>query len=424
MNNYDTVRRVTLSKKESKLHHQLQPYFAEMMQFPTYQEFKQSALYSRIAPELERILNGVEWANYFSRSENLGSIKAASWNIERGIHLEGIRHNLLTHPDLCNADIVLLVEVDIGMGRSGNRNTVRELAAALEMNYCYANSFLVLGKGDEGEQDHDLPNRAGLHGAAILSKYPIKQIYSVSLPAAEDGFCSLEKRLGSRKALIADIEINRQVYTFAAVHLDLKCSPAHRAAQLAVILQAMDGIPTAHQLLGGDLNTHTYNLSSSRGLLAGLLYRMLFLGFDEAIAHYMKPDQFFEREVFRVFREFGFDYGCHQHLNSGTLYFQWTEPATFEKSSRYLPNWLIRKITGKLAKWREGVPMKLDWMATRNWNPVVDPRNQRAAAKIIAIPPYQGRRVSDHRPLTLELPLHQQGHIGTVQSLEGAEHLG
>ena len=66
-----------------------------------------------------------------------------------------------TDPVLGAADVLLLTEIDCGLGRSGNRNVARELAAALGMSYVFGPSYLTLG-GRLGRE----PRRARQHDGA------------------------------------------------------------------------------------------------------------------------------------------------------------------------------------------------------------------------------------------------------------------
>ena len=96
------------------------------------------------------------------------------------------------------------------MGRSGNRNVAKELAEALGMNYCFVPSYIVLGKGAQGETDHNEKNTLALHGTAILSKYKILEAHNVPVPPVKEVFHSSEKRLGCKSGVTAKITSWRQ----------------------------------------------------------------------------------------------------------------------------------------------------------------------------------------------------------------------
>jgi hypothetical protein len=62
------------------------------------------------------------------------------------------------------------------MVRSGNRNVARDLACALGMQYAFVPCYLNLTKGSGIEQDLPGANDLGLHGNAVLSRYPMGNI--------------------------------------------------------------------------------------------------------------------------------------------------------------------------------------------------------------------------------------------------------
>ena len=107
--------------------------------------------------------------------------------------------------DLQNADVLVLNEADWGMKRTEYRDVTRELAAALHMNYAYGVEFVevdpVFALGIEqvhlpdAEQDArlqedlrvDREQYRGLHGTAILSRYPIQNAHIFACPSAMTG---------------------------------------------------------------------------------------------------------------------------------------------------------------------------------------------------------------------------------------------
>ncbi len=95
-------------------------------------------------------------------------IRIASWNAERCKYLPESAALLAG----IGADIVLLTEMDVGMVRSGNRNTPRELARSLASGYAFGIEYVELGLGDDREKawHANQSNAIGLHGNAILSK--------------------------------------------------------------------------------------------------------------------------------------------------------------------------------------------------------------------------------------------------------------
>ena len=95
---------------------------------------------------------------------------------------------------LQSADVLVLNEVDWGMKRSDYRAVVKDLADALKMNWAYGVEFVevdpkILGtqsfanveNQDERKELDDLfsvdkTRLLGLHGTAILSRYPLRDV--------------------------------------------------------------------------------------------------------------------------------------------------------------------------------------------------------------------------------------------------------
>lgn len=256
-------------------------------------------------------------------------LRVAEWNIERGENFDWVvlalkdskRLRTLARKDdpkispkalnkataeaknLSQSDILILNEVDWGMGRSGYRDVARELASALKMNYVYGVEFaevdpLKLGSdtltaedvGNDKELQKDLnaelradPSRyKGLHGSAILSRYPISNVSVLRLPICHDWFedearsvskieqgkrlgsdkiflekIQREMRRGGRIALLADFKINDipgGTLTVVNAHLENKCTPACRRKQMNAILERIQTVRSP-VVLAGDLNT-------------------------------------------------------------------------------------------------------------------------------------------------------------------------
>ncbi|MEP7363072.1 MAG: endonuclease/exonuclease/phosphatase family protein [Acidobacteriota bacterium] len=260
-------------------------------------------------------------------------LRVAMWNIERGQEFDLVRM-AFTDPDalmaesakrraevkteskqemsssvleeakkqagwLKEADVIVLNEVDWGMTRTEYRDVARELAKALGMNYTYGVEFIEVDKLYLGDEDIDLTDEQqeaeirkgllpdkekylGLHGSAILSRYPIQsakihrfrrcydwygkekseiaEIEKGRREVAEKVFLeriAREVRQGGRMAIIAEIAVDEapgKKVTVVAAHLENKCVPKCRQEQMIDLLNQVresDG-PV---ILAGDLNT-------------------------------------------------------------------------------------------------------------------------------------------------------------------------
>src|SRR5215213_982850 len=152
------------------------------------------------------------------RTPKLGEfLRIVEWNIERGLEYDAIRSAFTdparfaklidsteyprgsSQPKLIlqqialmkRADVIVLNEVDWGLKRTDYRNVARELATAMQMNYVYGVEFVEvdpLTLGTETLEGETSANKAemvqhlavdksrtlGLHGTAILSRFPLR----------------------------------------------------------------------------------------------------------------------------------------------------------------------------------------------------------------------------------------------------------
>jgi endonuclease/exonuclease/phosphatase family metal-dependent hydrolase len=257
--------------------------------------------------------------------EQLGpSLRVVMWNIERGFALDHLKvlftdtnaflkdqaqsgerihvNQLLEQLDvLQSADVIVLNEVDWGMKRTNYRAVVRELGEALNMNWAYGVEFLEIdpislgteqfeGMEDEVERkrlvddlqvDHE--RFKGLHGTAILTRYPIvearlrpfeKQGYDwfhgeqervSKIEVGKRGVAStvfLEKvsreiRRGGRTCLMVTLDmpdLPEGKLTVVAPHLENRTEPKSRREQMEELLNYLK--ETRNPLvMAGDLNT-------------------------------------------------------------------------------------------------------------------------------------------------------------------------
>ncbi len=241
-------------------------------------------------------------------------VRVAHWNIERGFNVDQIK-KILSDPEkylkedldtkeypyksekyaellseirnIKDADIILLNEVDIGIGRTDYRNIVEELAKATDMGYAYATEFVEVdpellhsvSKQDQGRY-------RGLHGNAILTKFPIKNMRVIRLPVFYDWFHKEQERVslleetkraaakatikeeiftevrrGSRVALMAELTLpNNDVLTVVSTHLEDRTSAKNREKQMSHLLYSIKDIK-GPVVLGGDLNSFEFDAS-------------------------------------------------------------------------------------------------------------------------------------------------------------------
>ncbi len=235
--------------------------------------------------------------------------RISHWNIERGMNLDAIIA-LLKRPEhyfqymakekiknedelddeikmLQDTDILSLNEVDLGMPRTGYRSVVQELAKALKANYAFVPEFIELDPEFLKAPQINKTKFRGIHGNAIISKYPIEKVSVIRLCDCYDWFgeekeklsflekarrsssklvieekIETELRKGSRVALIADIRLpNNQIITVVNVHLENRTQPECRVKQISEILARVKK-QSNPVILAGDMNIELENLGA------------------------------------------------------------------------------------------------------------------------------------------------------------------
>jgi endonuclease/exonuclease/phosphatase family metal-dependent hydrolase len=159
-------------------------------------------------------------------------------------------------------DVFLLSELDVGMARSGQAHSPRELAGRLGCSAAFAVEFLELGLGDAEEQrSHSgRENEVGYHGGGILARGELVEPRVTRLERTGRWFDGRlgERRVGSRIAVLCKLALARREIALASVHLESHSDPDERAAQLAAVFDALETLaPGAPALVGGDVNTHS-----------------------------------------------------------------------------------------------------------------------------------------------------------------------
>ncbi len=454
------------------------------------------------------------------------SLRVVMWNIERGLRLDdmnalftnkeeflkridtakvtpdsGKHREVLAQIDLLqSADVLVLQEVDWGMKRTGYRATVRELGEALKMNWAFGVEFVEIDPialGTETFEEARPEDREqmrteiavdkhlfkGLHGTAILSRYPIKQatlqplrvqgydwyrneMNRVSAPekgkrlASEKAFLekiTREIRRGGRTLLTVILEVPdlpERELVVAAPHLENHTTPRRRQAQMQEILSYLRAVRTP-LILAGDLNTSSgdntpttvtreitrrfgseefwakraFGYATGMGLLADGLngYKNQH---DPTARHVpiVAPNP--EEGLFRALENFRFDDGgsfdfrgdSQRSVNGrgGTL------ANSNERASKgFAITYELARSFGSFGK------LKLDWIFVKPY--VRDPRSDKGCYRFA---PHFGRtleavnhsvmkRISDHSPISVDLPLDEptpprQGQEGGPLRCEAA----
>ncbi len=443
-----------------------------------------------------------------SQTDQLGSyLRVASWNIERGLEFDAIaklftdpaafeamldteqfppgsekRADLLEEANaLRSADVIVLTEVDWGMARTDYRHVVAELAGLMKMNYAFGVQFVELSPVALGlvEPKDRLEKEAldfirvdptrykGLHGTAILSRFPIENVRAEQLEfqpydwfvAEKKGPGILEKgkrevskriflektlrevRRGGRMTLTADIVDTRFPdgrFTVVATHLENRSKPAERRRQLLEILDRIKNFRNA-VVLAGDMNTSGQDLKpTSIGrelnkrfgnpkfwIMTGAKYALgiglwedIVMGGitfgrsqgDPTVRHipFVSPNP--ERKFFFELERYKFEDG-------GQFDFSGDKLRSIGGKSKKLANSNQRANLGFVTTYRVARPIKFVGKSKLDWI-FVKPSQAAEIKNGFSLPfaPHFGRtlravneavegRISDHRPLLVDLPI-------------------
>lgn len=395
----------------SPLEHNLRPHFAALARFDSTKELQASKLYRSCRTQIESLLNSVACEDFTALRAPTGdardarAVRATAWNIERGAKLDGIICVLQEHSLLAPSDVLLLTELDYGMARSGNRRVARDLAEALGMSYAFAPSYVNLAKGSGLESEAAGENREALHGNAVLARYPLARAHSLALPNGKDKMRGREKRLGSQRAVVADVEHPAGAFRAVSVHLDAHSSQRHRWRQMQIVLDHLDTLaPRLPVIIGGDWNTSTYNSSRAVYAIFGFFRRVL-MGVRHVLRnHYVYPERWFERGLFRGLERRGYRYRELNAPGAGTLHYDVKDLAANTNMAEWVPKWCFWWLNWALKENGGRCSLKLDWFAARGLAP--DPANP---PRVVGdLRGRDGGALSDHDAIVLDFTLQHE----------------
>lgn len=401
-------------------------------------------------------------------TEGIGKfLRVVFWNIGQGLQYESIE-TAFTDPEkfshlmddaksprggrrrklvleqaalLREADIVVLNEVDWGMQRSNYRHVTRDLAAALGMNYAYGVEFVEVDPGTVGNQTEpanhaqnvsaskvDPARYKGLHGSAILSRFPLENVRMIpfkhqsydwyaderrGMPGMERlkrklGQVVFKKntvrqvRRGGRMMLLADItdpEIPSGRMTIVTTHLEARAEPRDRVKQLEEVLAQVKDIGNP-VVLAGDLNT------SGRDAIPTSLRREIRKQLSSIPLIAPNPEaKFFETlKNFRFADGGAFDFRGESARSIGGIIGALADSNQRDRDG-FVSTSGVERGFGFIGQY------KLDWIFVKP--PVAGGASD--AARPYRFSPHFGRtlkalnysvevRISDHNPVTVDLP--------------------
>jgi endonuclease/exonuclease/phosphatase family metal-dependent hydrolase len=176
------------------------------------------------------------------------TIKIVAWNVEYTARFDEQLDVLATHPDLSDADVYLLGEVDRCSTRNGVRRAARVLAERLSAVYVYGIEFVELDIGRDVGGDT---------GQAIVSRRPLVNATLTCHSMHEDWFASeSQPRLGQRVFLHGDVPMGETFARVFAIHFESSdLWGMARAVQVRELLDAAQAYACERPMVvGGDTN--------------------------------------------------------------------------------------------------------------------------------------------------------------------------
>ncbi|KAG0240105.1 hypothetical protein BGW41_007198 [Actinomortierella wolfii] len=213
---------------------------------------------------------------------NAQKIRCLQWNIERNYKPKEILETLKA----IDADVLCIQEIDIGCHRSGyDRDHFQEICETLQLVGGFVPEFWELEHSCRKDRDQG----GGVHGNAILSKWPITGFRVLdhvhhAYEWEENGHKLNEPRLGRRFTIVAQIETPSGPMLAYCAHLEVFTGIVGRISALSDILADADlhkdQVP--HQILFGDLNTISHSIARLAKTISTDQYRVLSLWQQES----------------------------------------------------------------------------------------------------------------------------------------------
>lgn len=208
------------------------------------------------------VLNEVQVGQGQTQAALSDRLRVGAWNLERGAQWHAAAELILDQ----QLDLLLASEMDYGMSRTQQCHTTQALAEALGWHWAYAVEFIELETGSPWEQNRPedgAKNQCGLHGNAILSRYPLEQLALIRFTGSDGAWWHRrwdEPRLGGRMALIAQVSSAYGPVQVVSTHLESNAHPKQRASQVSDLLTVLE--PSMATVLGGDFNTSTLDTTT------------------------------------------------------------------------------------------------------------------------------------------------------------------
>lgn len=160
-----------------------------------------------------------------------GALRVVTWNVAYAVKIEGAIAALRSHPDLRDADILLLQEMDAP--------GTERIASALELHWVYYPASITPKTGRDW-------------GNAVLSRFPIEADGKLLLP-------HLGRVLKqARAATWAQLRVGAESWRVYSLHLGspLGLSGGKRRDQADAVRRDAAASTAAAVIVGGDFNSH------------------------------------------------------------------------------------------------------------------------------------------------------------------------
>jgi hypothetical protein len=201
-----------------------------------------------------------------------------------------------------------------------------------------------------------------------------------------------------------------------SLHLDAHSTQRHRQRQMRLVIEHLATLtPQIPVLIGGDWNTSTYNSRRAVYSIVGFFRRVL-MGVGHVIEnHYLHPERWFERALFREIEKRGYDYRSLNEPGVGTLPYDVKDLAVNTNMSDWVPRWCFWFLNRALEPYGGRCSLKLDWFAGRDITP--DPNNP---PRVVGnLDDAQGK-LSDHDAIVVDFAVGQKQTASEELRLESA----
>lgn len=375
---------------------------SRLASFSTIKELNRSGFFAECGEEIRSLLQTPEVIrNPSARPRTQSFLRVAQWNIETGRCARAIARFIADHEVLRRADVILVNEADYGMARSGNLHVARTIGEQLGMHTAFCPAYMELSPG--GGDHPPAENGESLQGNAVLSRHPIQDAVVIQLPVCFEPYEFQEKRYGRRNCLLARLSVYGKDLWAGSAHLEVRNTPACRAAQMRHILARLPARPGEAVVIGGDLNSNGFPRGSRWRTLRSVC-RLLSSRPEVMKERLRHPEQRAE-PLFSIAARHGFSWAS---LNSGDA----TATAAIEmlEDASMLPGAITRWVAGRLHPYQGRLEFKLDWILGRHVRALCHGEDHDPSSGILSEDPgcvpterTGNDRLSDHSPIFADI---------------------